>query len=95
MTFAFLKAERFWALVIGALAVYGKLKGWLGEPEMALIATITAGFITVRTVDRATEQKILAAAVTTGQVQASMLLEIPPSTTDALGGAASKEKRKV
>ncbi len=54
----FLIAPRFWALVIGALSIYLKAKGYIGEAEMALIATITAGFITVRTIDRASEQVV-------------------------------------
>lgn len=83
-TFAFLRATRFWALVIGALAVYAKLKGWIGEAEMALIATITGGFVAVRTVDRATEQKILAEAVGAGQLPVAAILKIPPEKTDAL-----------
>jgi len=52
MDWSFLKSTRWWALVIGAVSVYAQLKGWIGEAEMALIATITGGFITVRTVDR-------------------------------------------
>lgn len=48
----FLSSTRFWALVIGALSVYAQSKGYIGEPEMALIATLTAGFTLVRTVDR-------------------------------------------
>ena len=43
--FAFIYATRFWALVIGAISIYAKLKGWIGEPEMTLIATITGGLI--------------------------------------------------
>lgn len=53
--FSFLKAPRFWALVIGAFSIYLQSKGLIGDAEMTLIATISAGFITVRTVDRATE----------------------------------------
>jgi hypothetical protein len=56
-TFAFLLATRFWALVVGSVAVYAKLKGWIGEPEMILISAITGGFTIVRTVDQASEQK--------------------------------------
>lgn len=67
-TFAFLKSTRFWSLVIGAVSIYLKTKGYIGEPEMVLISTITAGFITVRTIDRATEQKVLAAGVNSGQL---------------------------
>lgn len=55
MDLSFLKANRFWALVIGALAVYAQTRGWIGEPEMTLIATLTGAFIAIRTVDRATE----------------------------------------
>lgn len=53
--FEFLTSTRFWAIVIGAASIYLKAKGWIGEPEMLLIATITAGFTVVKTVDRATE----------------------------------------
>ncbi len=50
--FDFLASSRFIALVIGALSIYFKAKGIIGEPEMILIATITAGFTTIRTIDR-------------------------------------------
>jgi hypothetical protein len=50
--FAFLKSERFWAMVIGAVAAYLESKGCIGEAEHMLILTVSAGFITVRTVDR-------------------------------------------
>lgn len=53
--FEFLTSNRFWALVIGAVSIYLKAKGWIGEPEMLLIATITGGFTIIRTADRATE----------------------------------------
>ncbi len=53
---AFLKSTRFWALVIGAVSLYAQMKGWIGDAEMRLIATLAAGFITVRTVDRAAEK---------------------------------------
>jgi hypothetical protein len=54
--FEFLKSNRFWALILGAVAFYLKQKGLFGDAEMMLIATITAGFVTIRTVDRATEK---------------------------------------
>lgn len=54
--FAFVESPRFWAMIIGAVSVYLKAKGVLGEPEMLLIATITAGFVTVRTVDRTADK---------------------------------------
>ena len=83
-TFPFLYATRFWAMVIAAASVYAQAKGWIAQPEMLLIATITSGFVIVRTVDRATEQPIIAAAVGAGQVQAAAVLEIPPPPSDAL-----------
>lgn len=52
---SFLKSNRFWALVIGAVAVYLEAKGFIGEAERNLIAIISTSFITVRTIDRATE----------------------------------------
>jgi hypothetical protein len=55
--FSFLYATRFWALVIGAISIYLKTKGIIGDSEMVLIATITGGFITVKTIDKITEPK--------------------------------------
>lgn len=51
----FLSSTRFWALIIGALSVYLKTKGWIGDAEMQLIATVSAGFITIKTVDRSVD----------------------------------------
>jgi len=34
------------------VSVYLESKGYIGEPERNLIATIVAGFVTVRTIDR-------------------------------------------
>lgn len=56
MDLEFIKSNRFWVMVIGALSIYLKARGIIGEPEMALIATISAGFIVVRTVDRLGEE---------------------------------------
>lgn len=61
--FSFILAPRFIALVIGAVMFYLETKGIVGEPEMILVNTIVAGFITVKTIDRASEQKVLAAEV--------------------------------
>lgn len=52
----FVTSTRFWVMVIGALAIYGQQKGWLGEAEMQLIATLSGLFIGIRTVDRIGEQ---------------------------------------
>jgi len=54
--FAFLGSTRFWAMVIGLVMVYLEAKGWIGELEAKLIEGLMAGFITVRTVDRAFEK---------------------------------------
>lgn len=56
MDISFLKSNRFWVMLIGALSVYAEAKGWIGEPERNLIATLSAVFITVRTIDRGTEK---------------------------------------
>lgn len=60
-TWGFLKATRFWALVIGAVVFYLQAKGIIGEAEMVLANTILGGFITIKTVDKFGEQKVLAA----------------------------------
>jgi len=52
---AFLKAVRFWVMLLGSLSIYFESKGWIGEPERNLIATISAIFIGVSTLDRAAE----------------------------------------
>ncbi len=56
MDITFLRSNRFWALVIGAVAVYLKAKGWIGLDEMKLVATLVGGFIGVRTVDRVADK---------------------------------------
>jgi hypothetical protein len=56
MDFSFLKSNRFWAMVLGALAIYLTEKGLIGEAEIKLIGTITAGFVGIRTVDRFSEK---------------------------------------
>lgn len=57
-TWAFLKAPRFWVMLIGALAVWGNTRfpELIGEPEMQLIATIATVFIAVRTFDRSIDK---------------------------------------
>lgn len=75
----FLTASRFWALIIGAVSIYLKTKGIIGEAEMILIATITGGFITVRTIDKNVgEAKILSAGVSTGEVATEEVTNVPP-----------------
>lgn len=52
MDLEFLNSNRFWVMVIGAISIYLKSKGLIGEPEMVLIATVSAGFVAIRTADR-------------------------------------------
>lgn len=60
---AFLGAPRFWVMIAGALSVYLQMKGWIGEPETVLIASISAIFITVQTIDRFGDKKVEAADI--------------------------------
>lgn len=48
----FLTSSRFWAMIIGAVAIYLQSKGFIGEAEMQLIATVTAGFTLIKTIDK-------------------------------------------
>ncbi len=50
--FSFLLSTRFWAIILGSLAIYLETKGYIGEPERNLIATIVAWFTAVKTIDR-------------------------------------------
>jgi hypothetical protein len=54
--FRFLTSTRFWAIVIGGLAIYLESRGLIGEAERNLIATIATGFTVVRSADRFSEQ---------------------------------------
>lgn len=78
MNLDFLKSNRFWALVIGAIVFYLKTKGLIGEAEMVLVETILAGHITLKTVDRASEQKVVAAGLASGKVDVETINSIPP-----------------
>ena len=68
MDFTFLTSNRFWAIVIGAVAIYLQSKGWIGDPEMVLIATIMAGHVTVKTIDRIGDKKVEAATIASGRM---------------------------
>ena len=57
----FVTSTRFWAIVIGVFSIYAEAKGWIGEPEKNAIATLTASFTAVKTVDRYSDKKIEAA----------------------------------
>lgn len=54
--YSFLTSTRFWVMILGALSIYCEAKGWIGEPERNLIATISTVFITVKTLDRGAEK---------------------------------------
>lgn len=56
MDISFLKSNRFWVMVVGAVAVYLKAEGIFGENEMNLVTALSAVFVTVRTLDRAAEK---------------------------------------
>lgn len=49
---SFITSPRFWALVIGAVALALWQDGIISQGWVTCVATITGGFITVRTVDR-------------------------------------------
>ena len=53
---SFLTSPRSWALVLGAVALALWQDGIISQGWVTCIATITGGFITVRTVDRFGEQ---------------------------------------
>ena len=54
MDFTFLKSNRFWVMVVGCLAIAANGNFTVEACLKALVA-LSAGFVTVRTLDRATE----------------------------------------
>ncbi len=82
--FEFLSSTRFWAIVIAAVSIYAKTKGYIGEAEMVLISTIMAGFVTVKTVDRIGDKGVEAAEAKGGVTTVTM-----PSNVSTV--TASKE----
>ncbi len=78
--FSFLLAPRFIALVIGAIMFYLQTKGVVGEPEMILVNTILAGYITVRTIDRVSDKKVEAAEITGKVTTVSMPSDVSKVT---------------
>jgi hypothetical protein len=54
--YSFIKSPRFWVMILGALSIYGQQKGLLGDAEMQLVATISALFISIKTLDRVSEK---------------------------------------
>lgn len=65
--FKFLTKLRFWSMVIAAVSLYAKTKGWIGDAETVLVASISAGFWITSTVDRNIgDKKVEAAKITEG-----------------------------
>ncbi len=64
--FAFLKSVRFWVMVGGIASLYLQAKGWIGTAERDAIASFSALFLTVGTVDRYADKKVEAAEVAGG-----------------------------
>jgi membrane associated rhomboid family serine protease len=60
---AFLGSPRFWALVIGAIGLALYQDGIISLAWATAIGTITGGFIGIRTLDRAQDKKVEAAAI--------------------------------
>ncbi len=58
---AFLGSTRFWAIVIGAVALALSQEGLLADAWVVAITTIVGGFTIVRTVDRVADKKVEAA----------------------------------
>lgn len=52
----FLKSPAFWALTIGAVALWLFQDGIISEGLRNCIVTISGGFVTIRTVDRITDK---------------------------------------
>lgn len=51
---AFLKSTRFWAIVIGAVALALSQEGIISSSIAQMITTIVGGYATVRTIDKFT-----------------------------------------
>ncbi len=66
-SFAFLTSNRFWALIVGTVSIYLQAKGIIGEAEMKFIASLCTVFITLRTIDRVSDKKVVAALGEQGQ----------------------------
>jgi hypothetical protein len=49
---SFLTSARFWQITIAAIAVYLETIGFIGQPEMILIASIMGGAAAIGTIDR-------------------------------------------
>lgn len=79
--YEFLSSTRFWALVTGSLSTILIDPNLIAQPWYVTVGKflglVSAGFIAIRTIDRASEQKVVAAGVTSGQVSAANATDIP------------------
>lgn len=57
MEFSFVQSTRFWVMLVGAVSVYLNAKGLIGDAEMTLVASVSALFVSIRTIDRFGEKK--------------------------------------
>lgn len=64
----FLASTRFWALVIGSLAVVAN-GGFTIQSWTEGIITLVAGFATIRTIDRVSDKKVEAAEASAGTIE--------------------------
>ena len=54
--FNFIYSTRFWAMIIAALSVYLKSKGWIGDEEMTLLTTVSSLFVAIKTFDKTVDK---------------------------------------
>lgn len=54
-------------MILAAASVYFEAKGWIGEAERNLIATIGIGFVGIKTVDKNVGEAKVDAAIVTSQ----------------------------
>lgn len=80
--FEFLTSTRFWALLTGSASTVLIDPGFITQPWYItlgkFLGLVSAGFITIRTVDRAFEQKVLAAGLSSGKITTEQATDIPP-----------------
>ena len=50
-------------MVIGAFSIYLQAKGFIGVAETILIASITGGFVVVKTIDRVGDKRVEVAKI--------------------------------
>ena len=65
-TWAFLRSPRFYAMALGAIALWLFQDGFISAGLATAIATITAGYTLVRTADRNGDKRVESAEITSG-----------------------------